>query len=320
MKILHTSDWHVGRTIRGRSRAEEHVAVLAEIAGIAAAEAVDIVLVVGDLFDSAAPTAESERIVFRALLDLAATGATVVVVAGNHDNDRRLQAVEPLLDLGRVVTRAVFARPEAGGVVEITSRDGAERAKVAVLPFLSQRYVVTAADLMGYDAQENGQLYDSRVRSLLEALSEGFGPDTVNVDRRSSHGRRRTAGGRRAGGPHRVRVRGRCGRVPFDRAIRRARPFASAPATAGAGQLHYCGSPLQLDFGETADVKAVLVVEAHPGLPARVRDVELTAGRRLRTMAGSIDSLRQAAGTTGDDWLKLVVQEPPADRSGRRGS
>ena len=79
----------------------------------------------------------------------------------------------------------------------------------------------------------------------------------------------------------------------------------------GAGQLHYCGSPLQLDFGETADVKAVLVVEAHPGLPARVRDVELTAGRRLRTMTGSIDSLRQAAGTTGDDWLKLVVQEPP---------
>ena len=94
----------------------------------------------------------------------------VVVLAGNHDSDRRLQAVEPLLELGRVITRPVFARPDAGGVVEVTSRDGAERAKIAVLPFLSQRYVVKAADLMGYDAQENGQLYDSRVRSLLETL------------------------------------------------------------------------------------------------------------------------------------------------------
>ena len=88
MRILHTSDWHVGKTIRGRSRADEHIAVLAEIAAIASAEDVDLVLVTGDLFDTAAPTAESERIVYRALLDLAATDATVIVLGGNHDNDR----------------------------------------------------------------------------------------------------------------------------------------------------------------------------------------------------------------------------------------
>jgi exonuclease SbcD len=311
VRILHTSDWHVGRTIRGRSRAEEHVAVLAEIVGVAAAEAVDVVLVVGDLFDSAAPTAESERIVFRALLDLATTGATVVVLAGNHDNDRRLQAVEPLLKLGRVITRPVFARPEAGGVVEVTSRDGAERAKIAVLPFLSQRYVVKAADLMGYDAQENGQLYDSRVRSLLETLCAGFGTDTVNII--AAH---LTVGGGRLGGGERAAhtvFEYEVGAVGFPStaqyvALGHLHRRQQLP---GAGQLHYCGSPLQLDFGETADVKAVLVVEVHPAMPARVRDVELTAGRRLRTLQGSIDSLRQAVGSTGDDWLKLVVQESP---------
>ncbi len=311
VKILHTSDWHVGRTIRGRSRAEEHIAVLAEIAGIAMSEAVDVVLVVGDLFDSAAPTAESERIVFRALLELAATGATVVVLAGNHDNDRRLQAVQPLLELGHVITRPVFARPEAGGVVEVTSRDGAERAKIAVLPFLSQRYVVKAADLMGYDAQENGQLYDSRVRSLLETLCAGFGEDTVNVV--AAH---LTVGGGRLGGGERAAhtvFEYEVGAVGFPStaqyvALGHLHRRQQLP---GAGQLHYCGSPLQLDFGETTDVKVVLVVEAHPAMPARVRDVELTAGRRLRTLGGSMESLRQVAGSTSDDWLRLVVQEAP---------
>ena len=65
MRILHTSDWHVGKTIRGESRLAEHVAVLAEIAEIAAAEAVDLILVAGDLYESAAPSAEAEAVVHR---------------------------------------------------------------------------------------------------------------------------------------------------------------------------------------------------------------------------------------------------------------
>ena len=131
MKLLHTSDWHVGRSIRGRSRAAEHEAVLSEIGSIARAEGVDAVLVVGDLFESKAPTAESEQIVFRALLDLAATGATVVVVAGNHDSARRLEALQPLLELGRIVARPAVAEADDAGVVEIVSRDASQRALVA---------------------------------------------------------------------------------------------------------------------------------------------------------------------------------------------
>ena len=90
VRVLHTSDWHVGKAIRGRSRAAEHQAVLAEIAGVAEREDVDLVIVAGDLFDTAAPTPEAERIVYRALLDLAAGGRPVVVVAGNHDSAARL--------------------------------------------------------------------------------------------------------------------------------------------------------------------------------------------------------------------------------------
>src|SRR5680860_969681 len=111
MRILHTADWHVGRTIRGRSRAAEHLAVLAEITAIARAEAVDLVLVAGDQFDTAAPSPEAERIVYRALLDLAEV-APVVVVGGNHDSAQRLEAVAPLLAAcGRLTRCSITACP-----------------------------------------------------------------------------------------------------------------------------------------------------------------------------------------------------------------
>lgn len=314
MKFLHTSDWHVGRTIRGRSRAEEHVAVLAEISAVARDEEVDAVLVVGDLFETAAPTPESERIVFHALLELAATGATVVVLAGNHDSARRLQAVAPLLELGRVVTRPVFARPDQGGVVEVASRHGTERAKVAVLPFLSQRYVVRATELLELDPQDHGQVYDQRVRELLRALCAGFETNTVNLV--AAH--LTVSGGRLGGGERAAHTvfEYEVGAVAFPPeaqyvALGHLHRRQQVP---GAGQIHYCGSPLQLDFGETRDIKSVTVVEAAAGTPASVRDVELTAGRRLQTLTGSIDDLRTRAAADddlGEAWLKVVVQEPP---------
>ncbi|MGH9186659.1 MAG: exonuclease SbcCD subunit D [Acidimicrobiales bacterium] len=311
MRILHTADWHVGRQLRGRSRVDEHRAVLAEIAHAAGEHEVDLVLVVGDLFDTAAPTAESERIVYRALLDLAATGATVVVVAGNHDSFRRLDAVAPLLALGRVVTRPVFARPDDGGVVEIRSRDGRSNTLVACLPFLSQRYVVQADDLMAGDAADHNLAYGERIRRLVASLTAGFGADTVNLV--AAHAM--VTGGLLGGGE-------RLAHTIFEYAV----PAAAFPPTAnyvalghlhrqqpiaGPCPIHYCGSPLQLDFGEGANDPGVLLVDAAPGRPARVTPLPLRAGRRLRTLAGTMSELASQAGAaeTGDDWLRVVVRE-----------
>ena len=308
MKLLHTSDWHVGRTMRGMSRAEEHESVLSEIAGIAAAEEVDVVLVVGDLFDTAAPSPEAERIVYRALLDLSATGATVVVVSGNHDNERRLQAVEPLLGLGRIVTRASFARPEAGGVVEVTSRRG-ERAVIALLPFLSQRYVVKVDDLMEREAGEHILQYGDRVRRILDTLTAGFRPDAVNVV--AAH--LMVTGGMAGGGE-------RAAHTIFEYCVP-PQAFPASTHYVALGHLHrpqrvggpcpiwYCGSPLQLDFGESDDHKCVLLVEASPETPAEVRPVRLRSGRRLRTLRGTLEELRALSGTTGDDYLRVFVRD-----------
>ncbi len=130
MRILHTSDWHVGKTIRGLSRLDEHRRVLAEVVEVARARSADLVVVAGDLYESAAPSAEAEQIVLRALLDLHDTGAKVVVVAGNHDNPGRFEAIRPLMgELGITVLGQV-ARPDAGGVIEHTTPSG-ERARTS---------------------------------------------------------------------------------------------------------------------------------------------------------------------------------------------
>ena len=310
MKLLHTSDWHVGRSIRGRSRAAEHEAVLAEIGSIARAEAVDAVLVVGDLFESKAPTAEAEQIVFRALLDLASTGATVVVVAGNHDSARRLEALQPLLELGRIVARPAVAEADDGGVVEIESRDGTQRALVATLPFVSQRQVVGADDLVLLDADDQHHRYGAHVAARLARLAERFEPDTVNLI--AAH--LTVTGGRLGGGE-------RAAHTVFDYEV----PVGAFPAAAqyvalghlhrrqrlpGSGEVHYCGSPLALDFGEVRDVKSVVVVEAGPGEAAVVRDVPLVAGRPLRVLRGTLAELETEA-TDDDAWLKVIVEEAP---------
>ena len=307
MKILHTSDWHVGRTIRGRSRAQEHEAVLAEIVGIAAEQDVDLVLVAGDQFDTAAPTPEAERIVWQALLDLAGTGAHVVTVAGNHDNPGRLEAVAPLLALSRITTGAHLARPQDGGVVDVQVASG-ETARIALLPFLSQRSIVRADELMQLDAFEHSPRYDTRARQVLDRLCAGFTTDTVNLA--VTH--LMVLGGTLGGGE-------RSAHTIFDYAV----AAAAFPATAhyvalghlhraqkvpAGAPVHYSGSPLQLDFGETADTKSVTIIDATPGKPAQVDTIPLSAGRRLRTLRGTLEDIEAQAGTTGEDYLRVVVR------------
>ncbi len=329
MRLLHTSDWHVGKAIRGRSRAAEHQAVLGEIAGVAERESVDLVVVAGDLFDTAAPTPEAERIVYRALLDLAAGGRPVIVVAGNHDSAQRLGAVAPLSEASGIHVASAIRPPGDGGVVEVEA--GGEVAQVALLPFPSQRYVVTADLLLSGDAADAHAAYADRVVRILRMLTSGFRADTVNL----VVGHLMVMGGAMGGGE-------RGAHTVFDYWV----PATAFPGAAqyvalghlhraqqlpGPAPLHYCGSPLQLDFGETANDPQVNVVDVRPGLPAEVRAVPLRQGRRLRTIRGTLVDVLAAAqaagaatgeeetlgdGTLGDadaglrDHLRIVLDEP----------
>ena len=235
--------------------------------------------------------------------------APVVVVSGNHDSALRLEAVAPLLAASRVQVGASALRPAEGGVLRQQVATG-ETAQVALLPFVSQRGIVRAEQLMSTGADEQSQRYDTRMRALLAALTEGFDSGTVNLV--LSH--LMVAGGTMGGGE-------RPAHTVFDYCVS-ATAFPSTASYVALGHLHrcqqvpgpapawYCGSPLQLDFGEAADDKAVLIVDAAPGLPASVRAVPLTAGRRLRMLRGTLEELEAlAAGSDlGDAWLKVVVR------------
>jgi exonuclease SbcD len=158
-------------------------------------------------------------------------------------------------------------------------------------------------------ASDSTQQYAQRMRLLLAALAEGFRDDTVNViaahcmvDGATVAGSERTA--------HTI----------FEYAVPSVAFPSSAhyvalghlhrqQAVAGPGQIRYCGSPLQLDFGEVADAKGVLIIDAKLGAPADVRPVLLQTGRRLVALEGTLDELRAHAGTTGDAYLKIKVRE-----------
>ena len=312
MKLLHTSDWHVGKTIRGLSRLDEHRRVLREIADLARTRAVDLVVVAGDLYESAAPSAEAEQVVLRALLDLHDTGAKVVVIAGNHDNPGRFEAIRPLMDELGITVLGHVARPDAGGVLEHTTRAG-ERAHLALLPFCSQRYAVRAAELMSQEGFENVGLYAERMRGIVGALTSDFGGDAVNLV--VAHAMVR--GGKTGGGE-------RDAQTAFEDYWIDASSF---PATAGyvaLGHLHltqklpggapiwYSGAPIQVDFGEAGAGKHVVLVETKPGLPATIEPVPVQAGEQLRTLSGTFAELQAmaAAEDLSEMWLRVRVTEP----------
>jgi DNA repair protein SbcD/Mre11 len=310
MKILHTSDWHVGKVLKGRDRHDEHTAVLRSIVTIAREHDVDLVLVAGDLFETAAPTARSQGLVMRTLLALREDGRQVVVIAGNHDNQSLMDSVyRPVLgELGLHVL-GLPKRPDAGGVASVTVRSG-ETASVAALPFLSHRYAVRAAEVLLRDFAEHALDYTARVRDMVRLLCSGFTPDAVNVV--MAHAT--LLGGRRGGGERDVQTR-------FDYEL----PASVFPATAhyvALGHLHrqqeiagpcpvyYSGSPLAVDFGEEANSPAVYVVSAAPGIRADAVSVPVAGARRLMTLRGPLEQVLADGADAGDAYLRVILAEP----------
>src|SRR5215510_2629395 len=150
MKILHTSDWHVGKVLKGQSRLEEQLATLAQLVEITRTERPDLVLVAGDLYDTAAPTPDATRIVTRALSALRGIGAEVVAIAGNHDNGPALDALRPWADAAGITLRG-SVRSAEDHLVEGRTADG-EGWRLAALPFVSQRYAVRASEIFDLSA------------------------------------------------------------------------------------------------------------------------------------------------------------------------
>jgi exonuclease SbcD len=310
VKFLHTADWHVGKTLKGRDRLDEQRAVLTEIAVLAEANDVDAVLVAGDVYDLSAPSAQAQQLVVQALLRMRRAGAEVIVIAGNHDHGPTFEAYRPLMGVAGITMAGTVRSPDKGGVIRFTARSDGADTQVAILPFLSQRYAVRAAEIVANTPSENVRAYDEQVRQVIGSLTGSFSGGTVNVV--MSH--ITCVGGTFGGGE-------RSAQSIFEYSV----PASVFPVSAhyvalghlhrrqalpAPAPVHYSGAPLAVDFGEQDNTSVVCLVEATPGTPSRVTDLPVTSGRRLRTVRGTLAELEARAGGFGDDYLRVYLQEP----------
>lgn len=308
MKFLHTSDWHIGKQIRGRSRDDEHCAVLAEIATIADEHEVDAVLVGGDVYETKAPTPESEKIAFETFLRLA-RDRPVVVIAGNHDNARRFTAVTPLLEIANVIVLSEPSLPEEGGVVTLES--DSETAKIALLPFVSHTVMKNLSMLKRNQETKRELNYTKGMAKLIELLCKDMQSNTINLCMAHAMTGSATLGGGERLAHTVVDYCISCDALPpvlqyvaLGHVHRAQEVKANVP-------VHYCGSPLQMDFGETSDVKGVNIVEAAPGKPARVSTVPLKSGKKLVQVRCTLDDLEKCTKDLDDVYLLVVLNEKP---------
>jgi exonuclease SbcD len=313
VKILHTSDWHVGKVLKGQSRTEEQIAVLAEIVDIARAERPDLVIVAGDLFDSAAPTPDATRIVTRALSALRSTGAEVVAIAGNHDNGAALHALRPWAQAAGVTLRGTFGAADDHLITGTTA--GGEAWRLVALPFLSQRYAVRAAEMFDLTAAEATQTYADLVARLLARLCADFNADAVNLV--TAH---LTVVGGRTGGGEREAHTIEAYAVPATVFPPGAHYVALGhlhrrQAVPGPCPVHYSGAPFAVDFGEEQNTPSVNIVEVTAQTPAKVRPVKVRSAVPLRTVRGTLAELSKMD-VDEAAWLRVVVREQP--RAGLR--
>jgi DNA repair protein SbcD/Mre11 len=317
MKILHTSDWHVGKVLKGQSRLDEHIRVLGQVVEIAKTERPDLVLVAGDLFDTAAPTPDATRVVTRALSALRGSGAEVVAIAGNHDNGPALDALRGWAEAAGVTVRGTVRDRAADHLIEGRTAGG-ERWRLVALPFLSQRYAVRATEMFSLSAAEATQTYADHVGRLLRALTESFAGagngGAVNLI--TAH---LTVVGGTLGGGERDAHTIQSYAVPATVFPTSAHYVALGhlhrrQAVLGPCPVHYSGAPFAVDFGEEENTPSVTIVEVTAQTAAKTRDVPVTNATPLRTVRGTLAQLSTV--DTGDAWLRVYVREKP--RAGLR--
>ena len=188
----------------------------------------------------------------------------------------------------------------------LASRDGKEEARVAVLPFVPERKVVDACLVMGPENEWYDE-YARRLEQILAALVKDLPATSVNVV--LAH--LLVDGARRGTGERELHLGQIYGVNP--------QQLPSSVQYIGLGHLHrpqeitapsktvYAGSLVELDFGEKEQEKRVVVFEAKAGRPVSMESVPITAGRRLRDVAGTLDELRAMADGLGDAFLRVTV-------------
>jgi exonuclease SbcD len=277
MRILHTADWHLGRTLEGRSRQEEQEAFMDELVDLVRDQQIDVVLMAGDAYDSVNPPAAAEKLFYDGLARLAdGGGRQVIAIAGNHDNPERLAASAPLA-LRQGITLVGLPTPQLQ-LVDVP-RTG-ERAKLFALPYPSESRL---RELLAEEADEAGLrgAYSQRIAQLVARQATEFTSHTVNLI--MSHlyvlGGAESESERpiQVGGAYTVDTAALCANAQYVALGHLHRP----QQLKASSLIRYSGSPLAYSFSEAGQAKSVTVVDVAPGGEAILTEVFLSSGKPL---------------------------------------
>ncbi|MHC1479727.1 exonuclease subunit SbcD [Frateuria aurantia] len=321
MRILHTSDWHLGQHFMGKSRQAEHHALIDWMLDQVQTQAVDAVLIAGDIFDTGTPPSYAREQYSRLVLGMHALGVPLILLAGNHDSVATLQESAGLLQpLGATVIAA--SGPVEGQVLLLNDREGRPGCLLCAIPFVRPREVVRSeAGQSGEDKQRGLQqaiqAYYMDVYQAAAARRDAIEADTGRHLPIIGSGHLTTVGASATESVREIYV-----------GSLEAFPTAAFPPldylalghihrpqkVGGLEHVRYCGSPLPLSFDEASQRKQMLLVDLDAQGLCAVTELPVPRFQPLRSIDGDLHSLparltEVAAEGSADRpvWLEITV-------------
>ncbi|WP_409034594.1 exonuclease subunit SbcD [Raoultella ornithinolytica] len=291
MRIIHTSDWHLGQNFYSKSRAAEHSAFLDWLLTSAQAHEVDAIIVAGDIFDTGSPPSYARELYNRFVVQLQQTGCQLVVLAGNHDSVATLNESRDILAF--LKTTVVASAGHAPFI--LPQRDGTPGAIFCPVPFLRPRELVTSQ--AGHSGGEKQQL-------LLNAISDYYQQQyeaacALRGDRPLpivASGHLTTVGASKSDAVRDIYI-GTLEAFPASHFppvdyvalghIHRAQKIG------GSDHIRYSGSPIALSFDETGKSKSVNLVTFSDGHLAEVLPLTVPVTQPLAVLKGDFSSISE---------------------------
>jgi len=308
MRLLHTSDWHLGQTLHNFDRTYEHQCFLDWLLDTIVAEEADALLIAGDVFDNSNPSAASQRQLYRFLQQARARAPQldIVIIAGNHDSPGRLEAPGPLLEahgtrvVGHVVRDAAGSIDLERCIVPLTGKDGAVKAWCVAIPFLRPGDVPRVAAVAGAAPGDDAfDAYLAGIRLLYQQAYDLARARATGGQAILAMGHCHMVGGDASPDSERRIVIGGTEALP-------ASMFGPDVAYAALGHLHlaqrvgqqehlrYSGSPLPLSFAEVGYRHQVLRIDLDGPRAAAIEPLHVPRAVELLRVPASPAPVKQA--------------------------
>jgi len=302
MKILHTSDWHLGRSLYGRKRYDEFSGFLDWLSSTIEDQNIDILLVAGDIFDTSTPSNRAQELYYKFLFKVSMSCCHhVVVIGGNHDSPSFLNAPKDLLKALNVYVVGEKTENPEDEVIVLKDKNKKAKAIVCAVPYLRDRDIRTV---------EAGETLDDKNSKLIDGLqlhykevcdvAENYKKDLLKSDKPDlpiiGMGHLFTAGGKTSDGDGvRDLYVGSLAHIRKELFPESINYFAlghlHVPQIVGGEEhIRYCGSPIPMGFGEAKQQKKVIVVEFKGSSPS-IYEIHVPVFQALVRILGSLDDI-----------------------------